>query len=593
MQSDSSAEVPTHAVSALVAHLRQKPEDALGSPSELAARFGLSTGFVQSVLDGVKLPQRDDPVERRRLTFDAPRKVVSRLLAAFDRVTARPSSFIAVTTVLCIAFLVGLSYIRSGTSIHDRGFTIELNQGWAGAAMVFGVFILHMVTYYRRKMARHALYGGLVVWVCTAPALMTSVWLDTSRKGDTDRFLITLVVAFVMFVASSLYAGFGTLASVLGGWIRLKQEDLAEERMSRQQLLERYFSLQARLEQGIHSPYQPSAWLESQPVEWFQKAPLVTCLLAGLGLEFFQIAILKWTHLDITRPVTSPIGLFVIIVTSLVGLLILLSHVAAGFLSKTPARAVAASIFLSVGTMLPMIFPAMRIAVMNLTAEAFFARMGISAIIYALITLAAAMGANVQRRAARTASLMRNDQATVVAEMLRIQWRLSDHSSLVCVMVVDAVRSSEMKASADPLSVEYSFREYQEWLETISADLGGRVHSTAGDGAVIAFPNCLDAFLAAKRIQTDLGRFNSEINRLKSPFRLRIGLHVGQVVGDLDEVEFTEVIDIAAHVQGVAPIAGIAVSDSVVDQLAQEEFVPLAKEVDGHKVHLALDPTEG
>jgi class 3 adenylate cyclase len=108
----------------------------------------------------------------------------------------------------------------------------------------------------------------------------------------------------------------------------------------------------------------------------------------------------------------------------------------------------------------------------------------------------------------------------------------------------------------------------------------------------VAFSDCKSAFTAARRIQTDLDRFNREVNRLSMPFRLRIGLHVGQVVGDLDEVEFTEVIDIAAHIQDAAPIAGIAASDAVVASLVEDEFVPLAKEIDGHKVHLALNPTE-
>jgi class 3 adenylate cyclase len=208
------------------------------------------------------------------------------------------------------------------------------------------------------------------------------------------------------------------------------------------------------------------------------------------------------------------------------------------------------------------------------------------------VAWAAQIGARMQASAERNESLRRNDQATIVAEMLRIQWRLSDHRTIVCVLVVDAAKSSEMKANADPLAVEYSFREYQDWIEAICEPNGGRVHNTAGDGAVVAFRDCRRAFDSARKLQTDLPRFNQEVNRLSTPFRLRVGLHVGQVAGELDEVEFTEVIDIAAHVQAVAPISGIAATDDVVTALEGEEFVPLAKTVDGHGVSLALNPIE-
>jgi class 3 adenylate cyclase len=210
---------------------------------------------------------------------------------------------------------------------------------------------------------------------------------------------------------------------------------------------------------------------------------------------------------------------------------------------------------------------------------------------FAGVSLTAAVGADLQRKASRQRNLQRNDPATVLAEMVRIQLRLAQHGGSVCVLVVDAVKSAAMKANADPLAVEYSFREYQEWIEAVSEKYQGQVHSTAGDGAVVAFPNCELAFDAARMIQSDLARINQEVNRLAHPFRLRVGLHVGQVVGNLDEVEFTEVIDIAAHLQDAAPIAGIAVTDDVAACLLEELFIPLAEVIDGHRVLLALNPT--
>jgi hypothetical protein len=52
------------------------------------------------------------------------------------------------------------------------------------------------------------------------------------------------------------------------------------------------------------------------------------------------------------------------------------------------------------------------------------------------------------------------------------------------------------------------------------------------------------------------------------------------------------VIDIAAHVEEMSPVSGIGVTDSVVAHLNEEEFIPLARQVDGHAVYLALDPAD-
>jgi class 3 adenylate cyclase len=217
---------------------------------------------------------------------------------------------------------------------------------------------------------------------------------------------------------------------------------------------------------------------------------------------------------------------------------------------------------------------------------------GVDILIKVGVSCAGYLGAVVQSRAIKETNLQRNDQATLLAEMVRIQWKLSNEVATMCVMVVDAAKSSEMKADADPLAVEYVFREYQEWIEAISVQRGGRVHSTAGDGAVVAFNSSGLALSAARKIQTDVFQFNKDVNRLSQPFRLRIGLHSGEIAGDIHQVQFTEVIDIAAHIESVCPVGGIAVTDEVAQSLPEEPFIALNNVVDGHKVLLVANPTE-
>lgn len=150
-----------------------------------------------------------------------------------------------------------------------------------------------------------------------------------------------------------------------------------------------------------------------------------------------------------------------------------------------------------------------------------------------------------------------------------------------------------MKADADPLEAEWTFRAYQKFIEDLSARFGGRVHSTAGDGAVVYFDDCTRAFCAARTIQTEVGDFNLNVSRLKAPFRLRIGLHCGTVAGELEKVEFTEVIDIAAHVESHSQVGGILVTDPVATHLEGEALAELKETIDGYKVYMALNPTLG
>jgi class 3 adenylate cyclase len=208
----------------------------------------------------------------------------------------------------------------------------------------------------------------------------------------------------------------------------------------------------------------------------------------------------------------------------------------------------------------------------------------------AIVGAVAFAGSRVESRAARERSLHRDDPAALLAEVVRIQWKLQVQTAEVCVLVVDVSRSSEMKAGADPLKAEYSFREFQKFVEEACSASGGRIHSTAGDGAVVAFDCCAFALSAAKRLQSGLADFNAKRNRIDAPFRVRVGIHKGAVAGDLDKIMFTEVIDIAAHVQGKAPVGGIAISECVLEELPDEPVAPLKEPVDGFNVFFVLDP---
>ncbi|MGF1563229.1 MAG: adenylate/guanylate cyclase domain-containing protein [Geminicoccaceae bacterium] len=107
---------------------------------------------------------------------------------------------------------------------------------------------------------------------------------------------------------------------------------------------------------------------------------------------------------------------------------------------------------------------------------------------------------------------------------------------------------------------------------TIVAEYGGRFAGTAGDAFLAEFPSVVDAVRAASRFQqrrppTGTGQV--------LPFR--IGIHLGEVIVEGDDI-YGDGINLAARVQAQAPIGGIAVTDSVREQV-------------GHKLDIAFTDT--
>lgn len=594
MEPEPTTGVSSQAASALVAHLRQHPEDLSRPAKELAGRFGLSQEFVENVVSGISSHDMHAPGHQDfdfKESFAFVGKFFRAIGHAFDRVTRKPEWFVAVTMAIGLILLaiVGRT-IPSVTVVENT----EINLDDAvGAVAVVVVFLLHMACYFYRRMARHAVVGGLIVWVGSGTGLMTLVWAQTKATGgEAERFTSVFIAGLVAFVLAMFYSGIGAIMSVLGAWVHMRLVEQQQEHMSRQDLLERYFELQSRLQDCSQHAAQKPVWERMRFVTWLRANPYVGSFFIGLVTSLCSVLLLGNLGLDPEARNATNLSAPIVFVAIVTGTAVFFLYIAVGFVLARVRKAALSGIVLYLGTIPPTMLPIGHYGFGPFEKSSHWLNALINMAFMAGVSAIAALGGIVQQKAYRETNLQENDQAALVAEMLRIQLRLSDRMKQVCVMVVDAAKSSVMKAEADPLAVEYSFREYQEWLEAIGSLTDGRVHSTAGDGAVISFPTADGALAAAKRIQTDLMRFNREVNRLKSPFRLRIGLHAGEVAGDIGEVQFTEVIDIAAHVQEVAPISGIAVTDSVANALPEEQFLQLSVDVDGHKVFLVMNPIE-
>jgi class 3 adenylate cyclase len=158
-----------------------------------------------------------------------------------------------------------------------------------------------------------------------------------------------------------------------------------------------------------------------------------------------------------------------------------------------------------------------------------------------------------------------NERQELLRQLQQLQTKLKSGEQLVTFLSVDIVGSTQMKMIADTLSVEYTFNEYHQFVERIVKRHNGRVHSTAGDGVTCAFESSLNAFSAARNISAGLLELNTLRNTIGAPIVLRQGVHTGMVIrpesGDIRDVNFAQVIDVAAHLQKAAPAGAVVVSD--------------------------------
>lgn len=156
------------------------------------------------------------------------------------------------------------------------------------------------------------------------------------------------------------------------------------------------------------------------------------------------------------------------------------------------------------------------------------------------------------------------DRHALIQQLMEIQSQLRSDEKFVTFLSVDMVGSTKIKTDNDPLSVEFTFNEYHAFIQTLVNKHGGKIHSTAGDGVTAVFEDPRLAFQAGKAIQGGLFEFNSFRNKLNRPVELRAGMHTGNILApgkDSTSVNFAHVIDIAAHMQKVAPVGGLAVSE--------------------------------
>lgn len=112
-----------------------------------------------------------------------------------------------------------------------------------------------------------------------------------------------------------------------------------------------------------------------------------------------------------------------------------------------------------------------------------------------------------------------------------------------------------------------------EILSPEVAKCGGRVVKTTGDGVLAEFPSVASAVGCAKALQVVLKDENAAAQE-SEPFKLRIGIDVGDVIVDDGDV-FGETVNVAARLQTLSPPGGFCLSHRAFDNLGDRQMIAL------------------
>lgn len=134
---------------------------------------------------------------------------------------------------------------------------------------------------------------------------------------------------------------------------------------------------------------------------------------------------------------------------------------------------------------------------------------------------------------------------------------------LAAIMFTDIVGYTALMGADERRTFEL-LKKNREVQKPIIEEFNGRFIKELGDGTLISFTTVSDAVYAAIKIQ-------KTCNAAKD-FQLRIGIHLGEVVFENDDV-FGDGVNIASRIQAIAEPGGIYISESVHNNVSNKEGI--------------------
>jgi TolB-like protein/class 3 adenylate cyclase len=130
---------------------------------------------------------------------------------------------------------------------------------------------------------------------------------------------------------------------------------------------------------------------------------------------------------------------------------------------------------------------------------------------------------------------------------------------LAAIFAADIVGFSKLMAEDEEGTLSALKLHRQKVFDPEIINRGGRIVKLMGDGTLVEFPSVVDAVVAALAIQNFLANQDG-------PFQLRIGINLGDVIIDGDDI-YGDGVNIAARLEALAKPGGICISSIVHESL--------------------------
>lgn len=137
---------------------------------------------------------------------------------------------------------------------------------------------------------------------------------------------------------------------------------------------------------------------------------------------------------------------------------------------------------------------------------------------------------------------------------------MSSSRQLAAIMFTDIVGYTAMMGEDEQKAFSI-LKQNREIQKPLIEKFSGRWIKEMGDGVLAIFPTVTDAVNCAIAIQK---------TSLRNDFKLRIGIHLGEIVYDHNDV-FGDGVNISSRLQALAPIGGIWISEPVYDNVSNKK----------------------
>jgi class 3 adenylate cyclase len=145
---------------------------------------------------------------------------------------------------------------------------------------------------------------------------------------------------------------------------------------------------------------------------------------------------------------------------------------------------------------------------------------------------------------------------------------------LAAIMFTDLEGFTRLAQQNEARALELR-KEHQRLARPIFSAHGGREIKSLGDGFLVVFSSAVESVRCAIELQ----KVTSQHNRLHpsdSPILLRVGLHVGEVVGDGNDV-VGDAVNVASRIEPLAEPGGICLTGQTVDHVRHKLSVQFQK----------------